>query len=123
MSLQPRYLDAFGRLSFGPRVPYRSGRNIRCLADCDRHLLNDRIWIVRQLQKVRCLRGEGLADRDGVLIRATPIRRGATAPIVGLRIEVIDIGKLAAGKEAIPYVAHAAFPPCQCEVRHLSRAI
>jgi hypothetical protein len=100
MSLQPRYLDAFGRLSFGPRVPYRSGRNIRCLADCDRHLLNDRIWIVRQLQKVRCLRGEGFADREGILIRATPIRRGATAPIVGLRIEVIDIGKLAAGKEA-----------------------
>jgi hypothetical protein len=45
-----------------------------------------------------------LADRDGVLIRATPIRRRAAAPMVGLRIEVIDIGKLAAGKEAIPYV-------------------
>jgi hypothetical protein len=58
---------------------------------------------------VRCLRGEGFADRDGVLIRATPIRRGATAPIVSLRIEVIDIGKLAAGKEAIPYVASGAF--------------
>jgi hypothetical protein len=47
------------------------------------------------------------ADRGGVLIRATPIRRGATAPF-GLRIEVIDIGKLTA-REAIPYVAHAAF--------------
>jgi len=60
---------------------------------------------------VRCLRGEGLADRDGVLIRATPIGRRAAAPMVGLRIEVIDIGKLAAGKEAIPYVAHGAFDP------------
>jgi hypothetical protein len=51
--------------------------DVRCLADCDRHLLNDRIWIVRQLQKVRCLRGEGFADRDGVLIRQ---RRSAAAP-------------------------------------------
>ena len=55
--------------------------DVRCLANCDRHLLNDRIWIVRQLQKVRCLRGEGFADRDGVLIRATPIRRRAAAPM------------------------------------------
>src|ERR1700730_10397451 len=121
MSLHPRYLDAFGRLSFGPRVPvttivrggpppwlariccpstYAPGRDqparsatpnmavwhrvivlieadVRCLADCDRHLLNDRIWIVRQLQKVRCLRGKGFADRDGVLIRQ---RRSAAAP-------------------------------------------
>jgi hypothetical protein len=39
----------------------------------------------------------------------TDVARPWQVGVIGQRIEVIDIGKLAAGKEAIPYVAHAAF--------------
>ena len=85
--------------------------DVRCLADRDRHLLHHRIGIVRQLQKVGSFLSEGLADRESVLIRAAPVRRSAPAPGVGLCIEIIDIGKLAAGEEAIPNVAHGAFDP------------
>src|SRR5580704_4652631 len=93
----PRPIDdahPVGISQYGQRSPHMAvwhrvivliEADVRCLANCDRHLLNDWIWIVRQLQKVRCLRGEGLADRDGVLIRATPIRRRAAAPMVGPR--------------------------------------
>ena len=79
------------------------------LACLDRGLLDQGIGVIRQRQQPRRLCGEGLADADGLLPRAAPVRRNAAAPVLGLDIERLQIAGVAAGEEVVAHVADGAF--------------
>jgi hypothetical protein len=78
------------------------------LAGLRRHALDERIGVVRQRQQSGRLRGEGLADAEGVLSGAAPIRRQAAAPSLGLDIEVVEVGELSRREEVIAHIADGA---------------
>ena len=96
------------------------------LAGLHRHALDERIGVVRQCQQFWRLRGKGLADAEGVLSGAAPIRRQATAPGLGLDIEVVEIGKLSGREEVVAHIAdgalNAALLVAACH-RHRTRVI
>ena len=79
--------------------------HIGCFAGLHRHALDERIGVVRQRQQPGRLLGEGLADADGGLSGAAAVCRQATAPGLGLNIEVVEIGKLSGREEVVAHVA------------------
>jgi len=52
--------------------------------------------------------GEGLTDTLRALLRARTIDCQAGAPGCGLRIEIVEIGELAGGEEAVAHIADGA---------------
>src|SRR6202040_4001113 len=85
--------------------------DIRRLAGGDGHPLEQRVGVVRQLQQKLRFRGEGLANAEAILFGAGSIRRQASAPDIGLSIEVIQISKFAGRKEAGANVSNCTFDP------------
>jgi hypothetical protein len=72
------------------------------------------------------LRGKGLADAEGVLSGAAPIRRHAAAPSLGLDIEVVEIGESAGREEVVAHIADGALDTAllvAARHRHRTRVI
>ena len=82
--------------------------DIRRLADRDGDTLDQRIGIVRQCQQSRRFGRKDLADAETVLSRTAPIRRDPVAPGLGLNIEILHIGEVAGGEEAVAHIADGA---------------
>ena len=78
------------------------------LADLDRDALEQRRGIVGQRQQARRLLGEHRAHRAVRFARTAPVGGQAAAPVVGLGIEVVEIGEAAGGEERRAHVADGA---------------
>ena len=84
---------------------------IRRFADTDRDPLVGFEGVVRQCQQLWLFLRKGLTHRHAPVFRTRSVGRRACAPGVGLRIQIIDIGPLTAGKEVVANIAYRAFDP------------
>ena len=91
------------------RIVVQVEADIGCLADLDRDAFEQRRGIVRQRQQARRLVGEHVAHRAVRLARTPPVGGQATAPVIGLGIEVIKVGEATRGEERAAHVADRAF--------------
>ena len=103
--------ECAAHVTAGDRIVVEIEADIGCLADRDRHGLEQGIGIVRQLQQPGRLLGEDLANAEGLLIGTAPIGSQAVAPSLSLGIEVVEIDERAGGKEAVADITDGALDP------------
>ena len=95
-------------MGVGDRVVIEIEADIGCLADRDLLAFGHGIGVVRQLQQPGGFPGKDLPNTEARLLGAAPIGGRAATPSVGLDVEVVHAGDLAAGKEIVADIADGA---------------
>ena len=85
--------------------------DIGLLADLDSDAFEQRRRVVGQRQQAQRLVGEYVAHRAVRFARTAPVGGQAATPVVGLGIEIVEIGEAARGEEGARHVADRPLDP------------
>ena len=79
--------------------------HVRCLTDMDLDALVGDEGLLRQRQQSGLLLGECLADAARAVFAPEPIGGHTRGPLLGLSVELIEVGPFTSREEAVSYVA------------------